>query len=266
MSLEREVPAVEDHANERYRAIIRGVRWLFAKDQTILDWLIFSEVIVMLNELTLTGLHPTLERIVHDIIVKVFSWSIRRLPKLYSAATIESYEDFLSLLPAAYRHKVPIEPLKLFAEKHFANVSIRDRLQEFRLAAKKTDYDRLCSIIIDSVFFDLCYRAGAAADFRLPPNHCETYLTEAAAIPFIHHFNKSDDRKLRDFSFFDQNYYATHVILASTRYGYEPFPDTATNRHMLRYAFITISVSSYKRHPRPININCRIKVMRYLRR
>jgi hypothetical protein len=180
----------------------------------------------MLDELTVTGLHPALERIVHGLIVQEFARAVPRLPELFPADA-DGYVDFISILPVAYHHKVPIGPLKRFADRQFAGIAPPDRLQEFRQAAKERDYDALTTLIVEATFIDLAVRMGASADFRLPPNSYQTFLEESAEIPFVHAFGNDVYR--------DQNYYATHLVLALDHYGYNPLPVSAASDHVFRY-------------------------------
>jgi len=224
-ALDRE--AAGNSGNERYRALVRGLRWCaaFNENDQRFDFT-FSNYLTMLDELTLTRLHPALEQIVHGLIVQEFARAVPRLQKLFPADA-DGYGDFISILPVAYHHQVPIGPLQRFAGRHFAGIALPDRLQEFHRAAKERNYDALTTLIVEATFIDLADRMGASADFRMPPNNYQTFLEEAAEIPFVH--GPGED------GYGDQNYYATHLVLALNHYGYHPLPVSAADDHVFRY-------------------------------
>lgn len=209
MAIDREV--VSSHADERYGAVLRGLRWCvtFADNDANFDFT-FTNYITMLDELTIKDPKSALSRIVHALLLKEFERALPRFPKLFSA-DVDGYESFIHILPIAYHHQVPIKPFKEFAIRHFAKITPIDRLKEFREAAKDLNYDRLTDLIVDAAFVDMAYRWEANKVLRLPPNNYQTIMREAASIQFVHRYD--------DDSYHDQNYYATHVLLALNHYG-----------------------------------------------
>jgi hypothetical protein len=213
--------------DERYFAVLRGLRWCvaFCNDEARFDFT-FSNYVTMLDELTLQRSHTVLTRIVHDLIVREFERALPRFPRLFNA-DLEGYEEFVSILPIAYRHQVPAEPLREFAARHFAGVAPRDRRGEFRQAAKHRDYDLLTDLVVDEAFTDMAYGLGIDKWFRLPPDNYHIFMTECASIPLRARFG--------DEAYHDQNYYATHVVLALVHYGQRPLPPSAAGDKVFSY-------------------------------
>ena len=207
----------------REQAVLRGLRWslVFCDDDTNFNFT-FTNYLTMLDELTLHKPEREVHRIAHDAILKEFKRAVPRLPELFTADA-DGYENFVSILAIAYHHQVPIGPLKEFAGRHFAGVKTPDRLAEFRKAARKRDYDLLTDLVVDTTFKNMAYRWKADKDFRLPPDNYRTIMAECADIPLVH--------KYGDSGYHDQNYYATHVLLALNHYGQEALkPSPATDR------------------------------------
>ncbi|MFZ2446881.1 MAG: hypothetical protein WAW37_11025 [Syntrophobacteraceae bacterium] len=213
--------------DERLLAVLRGLRWcvVFGDDDANFDFT-FANYVTMLDELTLIRPHPAVARIVHALILKEFERALPQLPKLF-AADEAGYEDFLSILPVAYHHQAPLAPLKAFADRHFADITPPDRLSEFREAAGDRDYDLLTDLVVGAAFVDMAYRWGVDKDFRLPPNHYSTILAECAGIPF--------EAKFEDDLYHEQNYYATHVLLALNHYGQRPLTPSPTGDRVFQY-------------------------------
>jgi hypothetical protein len=216
-SLDREIAQCSD---ERYLAVLRGLRWCvaFCDDDSKFDFT-FSNYIVMLDELTLYRTRPALAGIVHTLIVREFERALPRFPTIFSTDA-DGYDDFISILPIAYHHQVPAKALKEFASHHFGAVTPIDRLHEFRQAAKKRDYDRLTDLVVWAAFLNMAYRWQVDRDFTLPPDNYLTIMTECASIPFAVRFNQD--------TYHDQNYYATHVLLALNHYGQHPLLASVT--------------------------------------
>jgi hypothetical protein len=224
-ALDEEILSVTD--DERYLAVLRGLRWcvIFNDNDTRFDFT-FSNYVTMLDELTYQRAHPRLTSIVHDLIVKEFERALPRFPRLFDADP-DGYEEFVSILPIAYHHQVPVGPLREFAAGHFAAVAPRDRLQEFRQAAKESNYDLLTDLVIDAAFTDMAYELGVDKDFKLPPDNYRTIISECALIPFRARFG--------DDAYHDQNYYATHVLLALVHYGSRPLVSSAAGDRVFFY-------------------------------
>lgn len=224
-ALDREI--MNSPNDKRYLAILKGLRWcvIFCDDDKNFDFT-FTNYVTMLDELSLRNPDSALAHIVHDLILKEFDRALPRLSRLFSTNEDE-YGRFISKLPIIYHHKVPVKPFKEFADRNFAGIAFSDRLKEFRKAAKKRDYDRLTDLLVRTAFIDMDYRWGADKDFRLPPNHYQTIMKECADIPFLHRY--------KDTGYFDQNYFATHVVLALTHYGQRPFQPSATGDKMFFY-------------------------------
>ncbi len=210
-SLDREIAQCSD---ERYLAVLRGLRWCvaFCDDDSKLDFT-FSNYLMMLDELTLYRLHPAMAGIVHTLIVREFERALPRFSTIFSPDA-DGYDQFIYILPIAYRNQVPAKPLKEFASHHFAAVTPVDRLHEFRRAAKQRDYGRLTDLLVWATFLNMAYRCQADRDFTLPPDNYLTIMTECASIPFVARFNQDAYRY--------QNYYATHVLLALNHYSRRP--------------------------------------------
>jgi hypothetical protein len=224
-ALDREIAVCVD---ERYLAVLRGLRWcvIFFDDDRKFDFT-FPNYIIMLHELTLPPSHPVLTRIVHDLIVKEFERALPRFPRLFTADS-DGYGEFVLTLPVAYRNQVPAEPLRQFAARHFAGVAPPDRKNEFRKAAKDRDYDWLLSLLFRATFVDMAYGMGIDKDFRLPPDYLPVFLTECASIPLRARFGQ-------DAYYADQNYYATHVLLALIHYGQRPLAPSPAGDVVLSY-------------------------------
>jgi hypothetical protein len=224
MAIEKETVHSGD---KRYRAVLRGLRWcvVFSDNDSNFNFT-FTNYVTMLNELTLNSSRPGLKRIVQALIVKEFRRAIPRFDTLF-AADEEGYTDFATMLPIAYRHKVPLKPLKIFAARRFEKITPPDRLNEFRLAAKDLNYDLLTNLIVEAAFIDMAYKMGVTKDFQLPPNNYRTIMDECAGIPFLHKYN--------DDAYNDQNYYATHVLLALNHYGEKTLTASATSDHVFQY-------------------------------
>jgi hypothetical protein len=210
-SVDREIAKCSD---ERYLAVLRGLRWCvaFCDDDSNFDST-FSNYVTMLDELTLHSPRPALAAIVHTLIEREFERALPRFPTIFSPDA-DGYDDFISVLPIAYRHQVPVKPLKEFAARHFAELTPIDRLHEFRQAAKERDYDRLTDLVVGAAFLNMAYRNQIDRDFTLPPDNYLTIMAECASIPFLARFNQD--------TYHDQNYYATHVLLALNHYGQRP--------------------------------------------
>jgi len=106
---------------------------------------------------------------------------------------------------------VPVAPLRQFAAGHFTGIDVHDLLQEFRQAAKERNYDLLTDLVVNAAFVNMAYEAGVDKDFKLPPDNYRTVIAECASIPFRARFGQD--------TYHDQNYYATHVLLALVHYG-----------------------------------------------
>jgi hypothetical protein len=224
-ALDRELTAHRD--DKRYGAVLRGLRWCiaFCDNDPHFDFT-FTNYVTMLDELTLQHTYPALEHIVHVLILREFERALPRFHELFTA-DVDGYEDFISILPIAYHHRVPVGPLKKFALRRFANVASIDRAKEFRQAAKDLNYDLLTDLIVEAAFVDMAYTMGASKDFRLPLNNYGTFMDACAKIPFL--------RKYNDNTYSDQNYYATHVLLALNHYGQQPLKTSATRDHVFLY-------------------------------
>jgi hypothetical protein len=218
--LDREI--AKNNENKQYSAVLKGLRWcvIFNDDDKNFDFT-FTNYITMLDELTIHSRRESFKRIVHTLIQKEFDRALPRMPKLFEANE-GGYESFVSILPIAYHHQVPVQPLREFANRHFANADLdySDPVEEFRSAAKKRDYDLMCDLIIDAVFTDMAYRWNIDKDFRLPPNGYQAIMSECATVPFLHNYKSK--------KYHDQNYYATHVLLALNHYGQKPLIASAT--------------------------------------
>ncbi|MBJ6724976.1 hypothetical protein [Geomesophilobacter sediminis] len=216
-----------NRSDARYVATLAGLRWCvtFCQNDDNFDFT-FSNYLTMLDELTLHHPRPALMRIVHDLIVREFARALPRLDRIFPADA-DGYESFVSILPIAYHHQIPLNPLKEYASRRFAAVVVPDRLAEFREAARLRDYDRLTDLVVGATFVDMAYRWGAARDFRLPPNIYGTVLDECAVIPF--------QNKERDNGYFDQNYYATHLLLALNHYGQRQLNASSTGDRVFFY-------------------------------
>jgi len=92
-------------------------------------------------------------------------------------------------------------------------------LAEFRKAAEVLDYDRLTDLTVGAAFTDMAYRWGADKDFPLPPDNYRVIMRECGAIPFM--------RRYREEAYADQNYWATHILLALNHYGQKPLVPSA---------------------------------------
>jgi len=230
----------------RDRAVLRGLRWclVFCDDDGNFNFT-FTNYMTMLDELTLHSPQRELHGIVHSAILKEFERAVPRLPELFPA-DVDGYENFVSILATAYHHQVPIGPLKQFAERQFAHVKPPDRLEEFRKAARERDFDSLTDLIVDTAFKNMAYRWKADKDFRLPPDHYKTIMAECADIPFVHKYNDS--------GYHDQNYYATHVLLALNHYGQEALkPSAATDRI---YFYLTKNYDVVRNRTRDLDLLC----------
>jgi hypothetical protein len=224
-SLDREM--AENSADKQYCSILRGLRWCVTFcDNDVNFNFTFTNYITMLDELSLHESHPALTYIVHALILEEYRRAIPLLHKLFTKDA-DGYENFVSILPIAYRHHVPLEPLKKFALGRYANVTPISRLKEFQDASKDLNYDLLTDLIVDATFVDMAYDMGASRDFRLPPDDYKAFMDQCAKIPFL--------RKYNDDTYSDQNYYATHVVLALTHYGELPLKASATRDHVFRY-------------------------------
>ncbi len=219
--------AGSNRANQHYLSMLRGLRWcvVFCDDDKNFDFT-FTNYLTMLDELSLDRQHPAFAKIVHGLIQKEFERALPRLPKLFEADA-DSHESFVSILPIAYHHKVPLEPLKKFASTYFAGVRFPDRLKQFKQAARELNYDRLTDLVIGAVFVNMAYRCGLDRDFRLPPDCYQAVMGECAAVPF--------KRRYKDSDYQDQNYYATHVLLALNHYGRLPLGSSATSDRIFFY-------------------------------
>jgi hypothetical protein len=208
-ALDREIAAHRGEA--RYTAALRGLRWcvLFCQEDANFEFT-FVNYLTMLDELTLHHPRPALLRIVHELILDEFERARPRLPHLFSADA-EGLEEFVMILPIAYHHQVPLAPLKSFASRRFKAVVPVNRLEQFRQASQKRDYDRLTDLIVGATFVDMCYRWGADKAFPLPPNVYPRLIADCASIPFGNSEGST--------GYFDQNYYATHLLLALNHYG-----------------------------------------------
>ncbi|MFZ2448320.1 MAG: hypothetical protein WAW37_18330 [Syntrophobacteraceae bacterium] len=216
-SLDREIAQC---GGERYLAVLRGLRWcvVLFDDNSKFDCT-FSNYLMMLDELTLYRPYPALADIVHTLIVREFERALPRFRAIFPPDT-DGYDDFIRILPVAYRHQAPIKPLKEFAARHFAGVTPIDRLPEFRRAAKKRDYSSLTGLLVSATSLNMAYRCQAEKDFALPPDHYQTIVAECASIPFTARFNQD--------AYSSQNYYATHVVLALNHYSQHPLIASAT--------------------------------------
>lgn len=213
--------------DERDRAVFRGLRWciVFCDEDENFNFT-FANYLTMLDELTLHQPSGELASIVHNLILREFQRAQSRLPKLFSADA-SGYVDFISILPIAYHHQAPIGTLKEFAERQFANVTVPDRLAEFRKALRERNYDLLTTLVVDAAFKNMAYQWKADKDFRLPPDNYEVIMAQCSKIPFL--------RKYRDEAFHDQNYYATHVLLALNHYGQEKLKASLTSDEVFFY-------------------------------
>ncbi len=233
-SLDREIAQCSD---ERYLAVLRGLRWsvAFCDDDSKFDFT-FSNYLMMLDELRLDRRHPAIADILHTLIVREFERALPRLSTIFPPDE-DAYDEFIRILPIAYRNQAPIEPLKEFASHHFAAVTPADRLNEFRQAARQRDYGRLTDLLVLATFVNMAYLCQADRDFNLPPDNYRTIMSESASIPFVARFNQHAYR--------NQNYYATHVLLALNHYSQRPLTSSdgadkvfcylAGNYHTVRY-------------------------------
>lgn len=211
----------------RYLSVLKGLRWCvaFCDNDKNFDFT-FSNYITMLDEISLHKPGSKLEKIVHELILKEFGRAVPRFSRLFDA-DVNGYEDFISILPVAYHHNVPLQPLKDFFKRSFTGIVCPDRLQEFRDAALKRDYDTLTDLVVYAAFIDMAYRWKADRYFSLPPDNYQIVLKECADIPFLYGF--------RDDDFHEQNYYATHVLLALNHYGQRRYTPSVTGDRIFFY-------------------------------
>lgn len=216
-----------NRGNARYCAVLRGLRWcVILNDDPSRFESSFSNYVTMLDELSLSPAPPAFRKIVGDLIRREFVRALPGLGRIFQADSA-GYMDFVSVLPIAYRHHVPLRGLKKFTAAHFTGVSAPDRLEEFRQAARELEYETLTDIVVEAAFIDMAYKLGAGRDFRLPQNHYGTIMAECAAIPFA--------RRHGEEGYYDQNYYATHVVLALNHYGGRKVGASAAGDHVLAY-------------------------------
>jgi hypothetical protein len=158
----------KNSGKKRPLAVLKGLRWcvIFCDNDENFNQT-FSNYITMLDELRLHSSDPFLTRIVHDLILNEFRRAEPRLGKLF-AADPDGYDDFISIMPIAYHHGIPVAPYKQFAVKYFAGIKMPDRLAEFRAAACKRDYDALTDLVVGAAFNDMAYRWKVDRDFTLP--------------------------------------------------------------------------------------------------
>jgi hypothetical protein len=224
-ALDREIAS--ESTDENYLAILRGFRWcvIFNDKDSNFDFT-FSNYLTMLDELSQQHSWPALTRIVHGLILREFDRAVPRLDELFTA-DIDGYGEFISILPTAYHHHVPVEPLRRFASEHFAGVIPPDRLREFRKAARERNYDLLTDLVVDATFIDMAYALGIEKDFNLPADHYKTVIEECSLIPFK---ARPDEE-----AYHDQNYYATHLLLALVHYGRRPLVPSVTGDKVFFY-------------------------------
>ena len=234
-AVDREIAQCSD---ERYLAVLRGFRWCvaFCDDDSKFDFT-FSNYVVMLDELTRYRARPVLAGIVHTLIVREFERALPRFSTIFSTDA-DGYEDFISVLPIAYRHQVPAKPLKEFASHHFGAVTPIDRLHEFRQTVKKRDYDHLTDLVVWAAFLNMAYRWHVDRDFTLPPDNYSTIMAECGSIPFAARFDQD--------AYHDQNYYATHVLLALNHYGQRPVLASVTADKVFFYLAGNYDVVRYR--------------------
>ena len=169
--------------------------------------------------------------------MREFERALPRFSTIFSPDA-DGYVYFIYILPVAYRHQVPIKPLKEFASHHFAAVTPIDRLHEFRQAAKQRDYGRLTDLLVWATFLNMSYRCQADMDFNLPPDNYQTIMTECASIPFVTRFNQHAYRY--------QNYYAAHVLFALNHYGQRPLLASATADRVFFYLAANYDTVRYR--------------------
>lgn len=210
-----------------YLSVLRGLAWCvtFCDNDDNFEFT-FTNYLTMLDELSCNKSHPGLTAIVHRLIAREFERVRPRMAEIFDQDA-DGYEDFISVLSIAYHHKVDIAPLKTFAQGHFRGITFPDRLEEFHAAVKVLDYDRLTDMVIGAAFVDMAYRWGIEKDFRLPPNNFAKVMKECSSIPFL--------KKYKEAGYHDQNYYATHVLLALNHYGQKPIPASETTDQVFFY-------------------------------
>ncbi len=217
----------ESDADARHRCVLKGLRWcvIFCDNEMNFNFT-FSNYITMLSELALHSRNYAFTTIVHELIKREFERALPRLPALFDADE-SGFREFITILPIAYLHQLPVKPLRDFANQQFSDVNPSPRIHQFRRAAKQLDYDLLTDLVIDAAFVDMAYKLKIDRVFRLPPNEYQLMMSECATIAFSQ--NYGDDR------YHDQNYYATHVLLALNHYGQKPLLPSAVGDRVFLY-------------------------------
>lgn len=224
-SLELEITAHGD--DPRYLAALKGLRWCVnvCRDEEKFRKS-FTRYLALLDQLTLNHPRPSLMSLVHRLILEEFTRALPAFPSIFPADA-DGYVAFLSILPTAYHHQIPIAPLREFARSHFGKVIPADRLHEFRQAAKNLDYARLSDLINEALLLDQAYRRGADKDFRLPPNILQSLMASCAALPF--------QRKEPEPGYREQNYFATHLVSALSHCGAREFEASSLGDRVFFY-------------------------------
>lgn len=201
----------------RERAILKGLAWLhdFVAPDDTLD-AIFSNYVMMLNELTTQRARPAVTPIAQMMLRHAVRRAHGRMGRLF-AADEDGKIDFLQILHV-FRKWGSEDSYMIFFKRRFPRGFTIDYKDIFEDAVDGLDYDDLGTVLIDTSFFDLLRMKYPKLDDVLPEANFERFLRGIEEIPFVELYEEDPEW------YSEQNYFVTHIVFAAMYYGEGPAP------------------------------------------
>lgn len=218
-----------DIEQENHQAALRGVLWTVRLVQPDDHFgAVFSDYLLMLHEHQQRARDETVRRCLTDLIRNALDRAAPRLETLFPADAYGAW-DFRTILRILWAYGGPRKVYEAYHEDVLAKQPPIDYARTFAEALADRDYDALCDHLVDAAFLHYLRAAPQARDMELPEDRLDEYVEALGALEFVHSAT-SDPR-----AYSDQNYFATHVILALSDYGIRPLTDSRLTRRTLRY-------------------------------
>ena len=218
-----------DVASPDHRAALRGVLWTvrFVQPREHFES-IFSDSLLMRHEHQQRARDETVRRCLTDLIRNALDRAAPRLAFVFPAEPYGAW-DFRTILRILWAYGGPRETYETYYSEFLAHQPPLEYERPFAEALAARDYDVLCDHLVDAAFVHYLHTATQANGMELPDDRLDEYVKALGTLEYVHS-PTSDPR-----AYSDQNYFATHVVLALSDYGVRPLRDSRLTRNTLRY-------------------------------
>lgn len=195
------------------RAVLKALIWLqrFADNEANFEE-IFTEYIVLLNELTTRETLPAIAPLAEAMLRLTFQRGRDRLSDIFDKDE-SSKLDFLSVYYMLFKWGIADETYTRFLHARFPAGFEIDYRRKFKRALRERDYGELGNVIIDVSFFDYTRQAFPELAHLLPEGDLSSFLKELPGLSY-------DVRLETDLSSYsEQSYFVTHIVFAAMSYG-----------------------------------------------